>query len=102
MAGSGAKAAITELMSPYRESPVDRAVAEPAVRVRREAGIRLPDALIPATARAHRLSLLPGMSATLGWSLSCDGAACAGNYSGGPVSWWRRPSVRRSSFNRAS
>ena len=66
MAGSGAKAAITELMSPYRESPVDRAVAEPAVRVRREAGIRLPDALIPATARAHRLSLVTRNEGDLG------------------------------------
>jgi len=42
MAGSGAKAAITELMSPYRESLVDRVVAERAGRVRREAGSGYP------------------------------------------------------------
>lgn len=46
------------LLSSIREISVDREVAETAGRVRRESGIRLPDALIAATALVHRLSLL--------------------------------------------
>ena len=34
------------LLGPFRELPVDRAVAERAGRIRREFGLRLPDALI--------------------------------------------------------
>jgi len=58
LAGTSASNVITELLSPYRELPIDRAVAERAGRVRRETGIRLPDALIAATALEHRLSLV--------------------------------------------
>ena len=56
-AGTTATANVITLLRPFREIPVDRAVAERAGRVRREAGIRLPDALIAATALEHRLSL---------------------------------------------
>lgn len=56
-AGTSASDLITQLLDPFRELPVDRAVAERAGRIRREAGIRLPDALIAATAVEHRLSL---------------------------------------------
>ena len=57
-AGSSATDSVTTLLGPFREIAVDRAVAERAGRVRREAGIRLPDALIAATALEHRLSLV--------------------------------------------
>jgi predicted nucleic acid-binding protein len=57
-AGSTATASVTTLLGPFREVVVDRAIAERAGRVRREAGIRLPDALIAATALEHRLSLV--------------------------------------------
>ena len=57
-AGSTATASVITLLGPFREVVVDRAVAERAGRVRREAGIRLPDALIAATALEHRLSLV--------------------------------------------
>jgi len=40
------------------ELPVDRAVAERAGRIRRTSRIRLPDALIAATAIEHRLTLV--------------------------------------------
>jgi len=56
-AGTSASDLITQLLDPFRELPVDRAVAERAGRIRHEAGIRLPDALIAATAVEHRLSL---------------------------------------------
>ena len=46
-----------KLLRPFREIAVDRAVAERAGRIERECGIRLPDALIAATALEHRLSL---------------------------------------------
>ena len=46
------------LLAPFRELSVDRAVAELAGRVRRETGIRMPDALIAATALLHRLTLV--------------------------------------------
>lgn len=45
------------LLAPFREIGVDRAVAERAGRLRREFGIRTPDALIAATALEHRLTL---------------------------------------------
>lgn len=46
------------LLAPFREFPVDRAVAERAGRIRRETGVRTPDALIAATALEHRLTLV--------------------------------------------
>lgn len=57
-AGTSATAEVSTLLSPFREVPVDRAVAERAGRIRREAHIRLPDALIAASALEHRLSLV--------------------------------------------
>jgi toxin FitB len=45
------------VLAPFREIPVDRAVAERAGRIQRETGLRLPDALIAATAMEHRLGL---------------------------------------------
>ena len=50
--------AVRELLTPFRELPVDRAVAERAGRIRRETGIRTPDALIAATALVGRLTLV--------------------------------------------
>ena len=57
-AGSSATDQVATLLGPFREVTVDRAVAERAGRIRREAGVRLPDALIAATALEHRLSLV--------------------------------------------
>lgn len=56
-AGNSATDLASTLLGPFRELPVDRAVAERAGRIRREVGIRLPDALIAATAIEHKLSL---------------------------------------------
>ena len=50
--------AVDLLLAPFHELPVDRAVAERAGRIRRQTGIRTPDALIAATALEHRLTLL--------------------------------------------
>jgi predicted nucleic acid-binding protein len=58
IAGNSATDAITALLAPFKEISVDRAVAERAGRIRRESGVRLPDALIAATALEHRLSLV--------------------------------------------
>jgi len=46
------------LLAPFAELSVDRAVAERAGRIRRETGIRTPDALIAATALEHGLGLM--------------------------------------------
>jgi predicted nucleic acid-binding protein len=56
-AGNTASHLVGTLLAPFREIPVDRAVAERAGRIRRETGIRLPDALIAATAIEHKLGL---------------------------------------------
>ena len=56
-AGDSATDLVAKLLSPFREIPVDRPVAERAGRIRRETGLRLPDALIAATAIEHRLAL---------------------------------------------
>jgi predicted nucleic acid-binding protein len=56
-AGSTATNAIIQLLAPFNDLPVDRAVAERAGRVAREFGLRLPDALIAATALEHGLGL---------------------------------------------
>jgi predicted nucleic acid-binding protein len=57
-AGSSATDLVVRLLAPFREIAVDRAVAERAGRVRRETGVRLPDALIAATALEHQLGLV--------------------------------------------
>lgn len=56
-AGSSATAAIAQLLAPFREVVVDRAVAERAGRLQRESNLRMPDALIAATALEHKMSL---------------------------------------------
>jgi toxin FitB len=56
-AGTSATAHASQLLSPFRELPVNREVAERAGRIRRETGIRLPDALIAATALENGLAL---------------------------------------------
>lgn len=56
-AGSSATDIAAQLLGPLREIAIDRAIAERAGRVRRETGIRLPDALIAATAIERRLDL---------------------------------------------
>jgi toxin FitB len=50
--------AVRQLLAPFAEIDVDRAVAEAAGRIRRASGARMPDALIAATALAHGLVLL--------------------------------------------
>lgn len=57
VAGNTATNLTAQLLAPFRELPVDRGVAERAGRIVRESGVRLPDALIAATALEHGLSL---------------------------------------------
>jgi predicted nucleic acid-binding protein len=45
------------VLAPFREIPVDRAIAERAGHIRRETGVRPPDALIAATALERKLGL---------------------------------------------
>ncbi|MGH9380966.1 MAG: type II toxin-antitoxin system VapC family toxin [Thermoanaerobaculia bacterium] len=56
-AGNTATHLVSTLLSAFREMPVDRAIAERAGRIRRESSIRMPDALIAATAIEHQLGL---------------------------------------------
>lgn len=57
LAGNTATALATQLLAPFREVPVDRSVAERAGRVAREFGLRLPDAIIAASALEKSLQL---------------------------------------------
>jgi len=50
LAGTTAGDSVNIVLGPFREIPVDRSIAERAGRIRRETGVRLPDALIAATA----------------------------------------------------
>ena len=47
-----------QLLAPFKELAIDRAIAERGGRVARELAIRLPDALIAATALEHQLGLV--------------------------------------------
>lgn len=58
VAGTVATDTIRQVLEPFREVSVDRAVAERAGRIRRETGILTPDALIAASALEHNLSLV--------------------------------------------
>ena len=55
---SSEAAALQTLLGPFREIPVDRAIAELGGRLRRDHGVRIADALIAATALANELGLL--------------------------------------------
>lgn len=57
-AGNTASDLSAQLLAPFRELDVNRAVAERAGRIVREFGTRLPDALIAATALEHGLGLV--------------------------------------------
>ncbi|MEE8457947.1 MAG: type II toxin-antitoxin system VapC family toxin [Acidimicrobiia bacterium] len=57
-AGNAATDIVNTILGPFREIAVERSVAERAGRIRRESGVRLPDALIAATAIEHKLSLV--------------------------------------------
>ncbi len=57
-AGNTATDLSAQLLAPFKELIVDRPVAEWAGRVVREFGLRLPDALIAATALEHQLGLV--------------------------------------------
>lgn len=57
-AGNSATDLVSQLLAPFRELTVDRAVAERAGRVVREFQLRMPDALIAATALENRLALM--------------------------------------------
>lgn len=50
MAGTSASESVALLLAPFRELPVGREIAQRAGRISREVRIRLPDALIAATA----------------------------------------------------
>lgn len=56
-AGNTATALATHLLAPFREVAVDRAIAERAGQIVREFRLRLPDALIAATALEKGLQL---------------------------------------------
>ena len=55
---SDAEEDVGRLLDGLTELPVTRAVAETAGRIRRSTGVRLPDALIAATALDHGMSLM--------------------------------------------
>jgi len=58
-AGHDAQEAVVDtLLAPFGELPVERSIAERAGRLRRDYGMRMPDALIAATALEHGLSLM--------------------------------------------
>ena len=56
-AGNSATDLVTQVLAPFRELVVDRPVAERAGRVEREFQLRMPDALIAATALENGLTL---------------------------------------------
>ena len=60
VAGNTATDLTVRLLAPFREITVDRAVAERGGRIAREFGVRLPDALIAATAIEHGLAVVTG------------------------------------------
>ncbi|MEM8621824.1 MAG: type II toxin-antitoxin system VapC family toxin [Actinomycetota bacterium] len=57
-AGNSATNLCSQLLAPFREVDVDRAISERAGRISREFGTRLPDALVAATALEHGLGVV--------------------------------------------
>ena len=57
-AGTSATGVVDTLLGPFREIGIDRPIAQRAGRIRRESGVRLPDALIAATAIESGLRLV--------------------------------------------
>ncbi len=57
-AGRGSGDALRDLLRPYGELPVGRAVAELGGSIKRIAGLQLPDALIAATALLNEYDLV--------------------------------------------
>ncbi len=57
-AGRTNEAPVDGFLAAFHEIPVDRAIAERAGRLRRDAGIAMADALIAATALEHHLDLV--------------------------------------------
>ncbi len=57
-AGTAGTDLAARLFAPFGEIPVDRSIAERAGRISRTISLRLPDALIAATALEHRLGLI--------------------------------------------
>jgi len=57
LAGTTGTDLAARVLAPFREVPVDRAIAERAGRIRRESRLRMPDALIAATALERSLGL---------------------------------------------
>ncbi len=49
---------VRHLLAPFDEVPVDREVAERAGRIRRESGVRTPDALVAASALIEGCTLV--------------------------------------------
>lgn len=59
LAGQGEEEPVVQqLLAPFGELAVDRAVAERAGRLRRRSAMRMPDALIAATALEHGCTLV--------------------------------------------
>lgn len=56
-AGNTATDLSVQLLAPFKEIAVDRSIAERAGRVAREFGLRMPDAIVAATALERRLGL---------------------------------------------
>ena len=56
-AGTTGTGLAARVLAPFREVPVDRPIGERAGRIRRECGLRMPHALIAATALEHHLGL---------------------------------------------
>lgn len=58
-AGRGAdEQDVRSLLAPFEELRVDRSVAELAGKVRKQAAVAMPDALIAATALRHKLTIV--------------------------------------------
>ena len=57
-AGTAGTDLAVRVLAPFREIPAGRRIAERAGRIRRTSELRLPDALIAATALEHRLGLV--------------------------------------------